>query len=156
MEPPNGGERQGFQSTRPVWGGTHAQLRTAISGNISIHPPRVGRDILSGDLDPKWLISIHPPRVGRDVVAQAEGVEPPHFNPPAPCGAGPTLIPNFDNLPDISIHPPRVGRDPGGIINDGTVFISIHPPRVGRDCRDGICWWHHSISIHPPRVGRDL
>ena len=60
-----------------------------IRHNISIHAPRVGRDV--GDIRPGWpgMISIHAPRVGRDLSIQD-----------AHCGS------------NISIHAPRVGRDP--------------------------------------------
>ena len=37
-------QRQAFQSTLPVWGGTLDALRTQAEKGISIHPPRVGRD----------------------------------------------------------------------------------------------------------------
>ena len=78
-----------FQSTLPVWGGTAAISHHRRKNQISIHPPRVGRDgiiripdnavqIFQSTL-PVWggtednkagisaiCISIHPPRVGRD------------------------------------------------------------------------------------------
>ena len=80
-----------FQSTLPVWGGTISGGGVMESLGISIHPPRVGRDmnelnqygILSGFQStlPVWGgtggkilagtrmdISIHPPRVGRDIL----------------------------------------------------------------------------------------
>ena len=79
----------GFQSTLPVWGGTRTNERptaTAIDFNppspcgeglddidlsdvqadISIHPPRVGRDWMRFGIARARSISIHPPRVGRD------------------------------------------------------------------------------------------
>ena len=34
-----------FQSTLPVWGGTPAGFGPWVPGTISIHPPRVGRDL---------------------------------------------------------------------------------------------------------------
>ena len=37
-----------FQSTLPVWGGTHFSHPAAWIFNVSIHPPRVGRDALIG------------------------------------------------------------------------------------------------------------
>ena len=79
---------------------------------ISIHPPRVGRDVIPvSDSVSEW-ISIHPPRVGRDGDAGPHprpipefqstlpvwgGTRPfprrchrqRHFNPPSPCGEGP-------------------------------------------------------------------
>ena len=38
-----------FQSTLPVWGGTYRRLWLHDGNYISIHPPRVGRDIISMD-----------------------------------------------------------------------------------------------------------
>ena len=38
------------------------------------------------------MISIHPPRAGRDLGAKLPGVRGGHFNPPAPCGAGPVCL----------------------------------------------------------------
>ena len=35
-----------FQSTLPAWGETEAQGRVAVRGLISIHSPRMGRDVL--------------------------------------------------------------------------------------------------------------
>ena len=147
-----------FQSTLPVWGGTDNSDRYSLYNPISIHPPRVGRDLVKNCRDfishlfqstlPVWggtwvvlyhhlvfMISIHPPRVGRDG-------EPASWNV-------------WDMW--ISIHPPRVGRDlqdhgPGGRVAQ----ISIHPPRVGRDVdRLDVGDQPRLISIHPPRVGRD-
>ena len=57
---------QGFQSTRPVRGGTLMLILILSSKFISIHPPRAGRDTIT----PKR------PTITYD------------FNPPAPCGAG--------------------------------------------------------------------
>ena len=70
-----------------------------------------------------------------------------HFNPPAPCGAG------LDNgsgkrlKPEISIHPPRAGRDAAAQHRPLVAMISIHPPLLVARL--------HPISIHPPRAGRD-
>ena len=100
-------------------------------------------------------ISIHPPRGGRDPAGRGCGWSQCHFNPPSPWGEGPFvgLVMSFgfyfnppspwgegrflDNLPDflmsISIHPPRGGRDDilAGVVH--AALISIHPPRGGRD-----------------------
>ena len=55
-----------FQSTRPVWGATGILSGGTINRNISIHAPRVGRDLLPWYLRWAGNISIHAPRVGRD------------------------------------------------------------------------------------------
>ena len=56
--------------------------------DISIHPPRAGRDIYTLLKDSLKTISIHPPRAGRDRKAQRIFSSVRDFNPPAPCGAG--------------------------------------------------------------------
>ena len=57
-----------FQSTLPAWGETLTTEEKLHYIIISIHSPRVGRDIV---MLPSYifayLISIHSPRVGRDI-----------------------------------------------------------------------------------------
>ena len=83
---------------------------------------------------PRPAISIHAPRVGRDVLytaqtltsAQFQSTRPvwdatrsasctvcasSNFNPRAPCGTRPSERRNGRAGADISIHAPRVGRD---------------------------------------------
>ena len=54
-----------FQSTRPVWGATHAFFRYCVVSEVSIHAPRVGRDMVPSMFSPSKRC----------------------FNPRAPCGA---------------------------------------------------------------------
>ena len=57
-----------FQSTLPAWGETRHALRHEQHGHISIHSPRMGRDLLF--IAAYVLledISIHSPRMGRDL-----------------------------------------------------------------------------------------
>ena len=78
-----------FQSTLPVWGGTGIPRRPGLTHQISIHPPRVGRDIRDAiaAFVPEY-ISIHPPRVGRDARRNVPKLGCSNFNPPSPCGEG--------------------------------------------------------------------
>ena len=55
-----------FQSTRPVRGGTGVVEHFKPLSNISIHPPRAGRDLTVNLWYYTESISIHPPRAGRD------------------------------------------------------------------------------------------
>ena len=145
----------GFQSTRPVRGGTRFSKNKTGCEIISIHPPRAGRDnncTLNMSLRP---ISIHPPRAGRDQRNSAYLAD---------------LV--------ISIHPPRAGRDdyPDAFIWTKEVFQSTRPVRGGtiiagqqrsgfsfqstRPVRGGTNECPRvanilGISIHPPRAGRD-
>ena len=60
-------ELRAFQSTRPVWGATDIKCARLMVLPISIHAPRVGRDLRKRDFrDIVSAISIHAPRVGRD------------------------------------------------------------------------------------------
>ena len=77
-----------FQSTRPVRGGTSNKAYLDGLNDISIHPPRAGRDELPQGLQGGRVISIHPPRAGRDLAKAS-----------------------IWRFSIISIHPPRAGRD---------------------------------------------
>ena len=105
----------------------------------------------------KIIISIHAPRVGRDVkiIGRASDFSQ-HFNPRAPCGARLSVARFVFISVAISIHAPRVGRDQLADSVAGGRGISIHAPRVGRDYRPCRTSRHCQISIHAPRVGRDL
>ena len=146
-----------FQSTRPAWGETRACLLFFQHTEISIHSPRVGRDV--GDMQyqktfyefqstrPAWgetmrvrsprhtlRISIHSPRVGRDVRAPVPRRPGLHFNPLAPRGARRTA------------SQPRARN---------SQFQSTRPAWGETITGRGLSL-RHSISIHSPRVGRDL
>ena len=62
----------------------HVIIAIAI---ISIHAPRVGRDLVSAKISRWGPISIHAPRVGRDTPCRRRRHNPCYFNPRAPCGA---------------------------------------------------------------------
>ena len=55
-----------FQSTLPAWGETNFVSKLGISGLISIHSPRMGRDRNCLKWAYSAVISIHSPRMGRD------------------------------------------------------------------------------------------
>ena len=80
---------------------------------ISIHPPRVGRDVAGKAGAKAAVISIRPPREGRD-----------------PSGALPV------DLLRISIHPPCVGRDTGhaSTMPSWTDFNPLSPCGEGLSC----------------------
>ena len=80
-------------------------------------------------------ISIHAPRVGRDVNSAESLRAPFNFNPRAPCGARLCAALVIRARHRISIHAPRVGRDLYFVHDLHYGSISIHAPRVGRDGR---------------------
>ena len=104
----------GFQSTRPMRGGTLIKHFYHGFHIISIHPPHAGRDPEMRVCKRCGMISIHPPHAGRDRTDELDL---------ASMG--------------ISIHPPRAGRDQLQTPVLRYKPISIHPPRAGRDA--GCC-----------------
>ena len=56
-----------FQSTLPAWGETFSTIMTNLQISISIHSPRMGRDVtICCYFISTCYISIHSPRMGRD------------------------------------------------------------------------------------------
>ena len=125
-----------FQSTLPVWGGTIVSAKYSSGSNSYFNPPSPcgeGRGVAGDGLVFGERISIHPPRVGRDIWGAVFPGDIINFNPPSPCGEGRVALLSSIHVIHISIHPPRVGRDHLGIGRCVPFGISIHPPRVGRD-----------------------
>ena len=79
-----------FQSTLPMRGGTSGAVQYRGQEEISIHPPHAGRDIWLCQTDGAGYISIHPPHAGRDHLSLEMQSRRLYFNPPSPCGEGPT------------------------------------------------------------------
>ena len=145
-------------------------------------------------------ISIHAPRAGSDLQSGECGKPTPNFNPRSPCGERPgdsirrrcgnkfqstlpvrgATCPAFitSRKDKISIHAPRAGSDLEFLkCISGDFCISIHAPRAGSDrgarllrtrkefqstlpVRGATCFIHRriasaGISIHAPRAGSD-
>ena len=121
---------------------------------ISIHPPLAGRDSAVIIWRSLSCISIHPPLAGRDCNPLPRMVSFPHFNPPAPCGAGPLTMarrfpPRHFNPPApcgaglnlkglryflVNFNPPApcgAGRSFGGRKPRPRIFQSTRPLRGG-------------------------
>ena len=100
-----------FQSTRPMRGGTLANARPRFFVKFqSTRPMRGGtrwhqrRHRRSRDFNP-------PAPCGAGPSSWAMNSASKYFNPPAPCGAGPTSCIQNSRRQSISIHPPHAGRD---------------------------------------------
>ena len=124
-----------FQSTLPAWGETMLLPTRPIDSKISIHSPRMGRDLkcLSHFLDFRH-ISIHSPRMGRDPTDTMGLRLYKDFNPLSPHGERRRGIGKWMKKAYISIHSPRMGRDRRARNQPKNRAISIHSPRMGRDC----------------------
>ena len=101
-----------FQSTLPAWGETPFRRPPPCRAKISIHSPRMGRDVHS---------NVPPPRVA------------PNFNPLSPHGERRQGVGACPCARLISIHSPRMGRDGQHGLKFAPGAISIHSPRMGRD-----------------------
>ena len=169
-----------FQSTLPAWGETKPvrQHRRAMV-EISIHSPRMGRDLMV-ILSLVWLmISIHSPRMGRDGSHFVLTSFSAYFNPLSPHGERHIGRGNFyaaSYFNPLSPHGERrilhflrrrIQRFQSTLPAWGETVrlsrvgskdpISIHSPRMGRDqyLPEG-AKRQERISIHSPRMGRDV
>ena len=121
------------------------------SRGISIHPPRVGWDIM-GFGAVLGQSNFNPPTpcgVGRQ--GRAGRYCGPHFNPPTPCGVGLLASLHHDQRLEFqSTHPVWGGTQPLQLAAIAP-SISIHPPRVGWDLPDGSVFCHMCgfQSTHP-------
>ena len=151
-----------FQSTRPHGGATGIEEAFCLPGNISIHAPRVGRDLNGFTINTSLRISIHAPRVGRDhktnnhsiILRKFQSTRPvwgattrhfmrPPFSPfqsTRPVWGATKHIGAVINIPYISIHAPRVGRD-GKLAffhGDAFPFQSTRPVWGATRCLPGL------------------
>ena len=113
---------------------------------------RLDQQILQRDKD---YISIHAPRVGRDLCRNFLAVWIANFNPRAPCGARRSLRQFAGWGPKFQSTRPVWGATGGLQVHSQRDYISIHAPRVGRDLTQLPGFSGVDISIHAPRVGRD-
>ena len=167
-----------FQSTRPVWGATKVGTVYKTTGKVSIHAPRVGRDLGGDKAASLALFQSTRPVWGATCPFFVLTRYHKCFNPRAPCGArlrfsnqsasgiefqstrpvwGATKICYIKTKHYcVSIHAPRVGRDAVRVRGRDFWLVSIHAPRVGRDLFVPCLYLLIEIvSIHAPRVGRD-
>ncbi len=103
-----------FQSTHPVWDGTHVKRLFQRPDRISIHPSRVGWDFNYLESGP--------------IVTQFQSTHPVWD------GTNGNLI--IEPNSGISIHPSRVGWDQSVQSAGRLQRISIHPSRVGWDSKN--------------------
>ena len=123
-----------FQSAHPVRGATFFGFRILPAPLFQSTRPVWGATVRRGDRGDGHPISIHAPRVGRDVISRKSRPQESRFQSTRPVWGATTNGVNLCMTSKISIHAPRVGRD-RGIVVPAVLFevISIHAPRVGRD-----------------------
>ena len=101
-----------FQSTRPVWGATKGKQKIVVYlYDFNPRAPCGARRQPAVSAQNHRQISIHAPRVGRDIKRMVQEAKDKDFNPRAPCGARHCADYEPQILYEISIHAPRVGRD---------------------------------------------
>ena len=144
-----------FQSTRPRGARPMGYRRLFAAETISIHAPAWGAtDRLMTTLR-SLVISIHAPRVGRDLPLRRHIRLERNFNPRAPCGArrGRSCVMwrrrNFNPRAPCGARPHVVNST---VLGSG--FQSTRPVWGATFKREG-CVTCAMISIHAPRVGRD-
>ena len=148
-----------FQSTLPVWGGTVQPIHNGVNYHeISIHPPRVGRDKqLNKKIMKRGIFQSTLPVWGGTGNGRRGWRRRGYFNPPSPCGEGlgqfsfsivwtlfqstlpvwggtiSSIMSGFVTIIFQSTLPVWGGTGTGFDRRNVLFYISIHPPRVGRD-----------------------
>ena len=100
-----------FQSTLPAWGETRCFIYDAETADISIHSPRMGRDIKA--------------------VRKAAGLN--QFQSTLPAWGETHFIPFWWALCPFQSTLPAWGETVRHGLSHGLAVISIHSPRMGRD-----------------------
>ena len=144
-----------FQSTHPLWGGTDRNPVRRDTIIISIHPPLVGWDRSQTRACGRALNFNPPTPCGVGPSGTPSGPDPGYFNPPTPCGVGPDhqdAVLRRDNF-----NPPTpcgVGLLGLTTVPLVAIFQSTHPLWGGTGVllALGVAV---GISIHPPLVGWD-
>ena len=122
---------------------------------VSIHAPRVGRDVSF------WLdkhghsVSIHAPRVGRDPLHRAIFQSPRCFNPRAPRGARPGDRLGCDQYLPFQSTRPAWGATAATLALLGVTMFQSTRPAWGATWKCSPKPAMSVVSIHAPRVGRD-
>ena len=146
-----------FQSTLPAWGETGTEPAERDSPPISIHSPRMGRDLQRILKHQRRVrISIHSPRMGRDVRLPTSCAGWRNFNPLSPHGERLLAQMDLQCARQFQSTLPAWGETGSPCTVAYGVGISIHSPRMGRDVKGYAEELGMTISIHSPRMGRDV
>ncbi len=106
-----------FQSTRPVWSATYGK---AFMGN-------------------PFIVSIHAPRMERDLIGPQLQVGIQQFQSTRPVWSATETVMQLHVPESVSIHAPRMERDLDSWNLASVFLVSIHAPRMERDALDSIC-----------------
>ena len=144
--------RSKFQSTRPVWGATARFVFRTCRQDISIHAPRVGRDVSI-----KFCALASPvfqstrPVWGATSFFCHDGLRLKRFQSTRPVW-GATEKPRIVvRITDISIHAPRVGRDtPGSRRTMPTCNFNPRAPCGARPCVREKLQTEHNFNPRAP------
>ena len=150
-------QRNGFQSTHPVWDGTDCCQHEQLDCHDFNPPIPCGMGLRAQVRNSKGELfqSTHPVWDGTPATSAHEE-RPKDFNPPIPCGMGPSESLGVVLRGLISIHPSRVGWD-DVLERRAGCRQHFNPPipcGMGR-CSVVVVAISLSISIHPSRVGWD-
>ena len=146
-----------FQSTRPVRGGTQAFGQHPFAQNISIHPPRAGRDDGTGSVKvDTWIFQSTRPVRGGTFVRSKFCMAHKTFQSTRPVRGGTlTITPISRHLQFQSTRPVRGGTSVDVKAVSPDLFQSTRPVRGGTPILS-LFSLSDDISIHPPRAGRDI
>ena len=137
-------------------GGTLAAAHVLVLPALfqSTHPVRGGTK-RSAAWSPAAKHFNPPTPCGVGPSGQTKRASPKHFNPPTPCGVGRKVTDHIITGDGISIHPPRAGWDwwTCSSVSEAGKFQSTHPVRGGTSQPTGTRPVPQFQSTHPVRGG---
>ena len=117
-----------------MWGATSFSTHMIYHGsNFNPRAPCGARQDYVTRKEFDELISIHAPRVGRDLSTGCATTPSRNFNPRAPCGARPPVTFTGEANAQFQSTRPVWGATRPAVRPAQRSPISIHAPRVGRD-----------------------
>ena len=146
-----------FQSTRPAWGATRGRGRGAVDMRISIHAPRMGRDImLLYYLSRRRYFNPRAPHGARldDRVEMRNSVT--GFQSTRPAWGATAVEQHHERLAEFQSTRPAWGataRRQGR--RNPQAYFNPRAPHGARPAVLVLLWCFSRISIHAPRMGRD-
>ena len=122
-----------FQSTRPMRGATFRAAKFERLIEFQSTRPMRGATAQAKTDDTDNQVSIHAPHAGRDPVRCVWLRLRESFNPRAPCGARPSIVPSLLRFFVFQSTRPMRGATEHISLSRSFFYVSIHAPHAGRD-----------------------
>ena len=144
-----------FQFTRPAWGATGCGRKASAQDGFQFTRPAWGATASFRKRERLCFVSIHAPRMGRDIEAFMPASLPSSFNSRAPHGARPMAGLVADIKRGFNSRAPHGARRPRKPLKPCWTTFQFTRPAWGATIDAFFIFCSSRVSIHAPRMGRD-